>query len=163
MNPIINTKNMFYDYFPHLPAMRLKNDFGMGFYEQCVIRDKIQVAIKQAYDRLVASHDLVHVYVYNEIGEEFDENFYRELKDSVHRHFHDTQSWGFLNELMKRSTIADEVENANFSTRMQTAIGYGVQRDRNGRIHLKDALITLLNHDLEALNGRELLCLTKLK
>ena len=64
---------------------------------------------------------------------------------------------------MKRHTILDEKENANFSTRMQTAIGYGMQRDRDGRIYLKDALITLLNHDLDALNGRELLCLTKIK
>lgn len=161
MNPIFNTKDMFYDYFPHLPAIRMKNDFGMGFYEQSVIRNHIQHDIKQAYDRLVASHDLVHANVYGEIGEEFDENFYRELKNTLRHHFHDANTWRFLDELLKRNTVSKE-ENSNFNTRMQAALGYGLHRDREGKIHLKEALITLINCDLDALTGRELLYLTKI-
>ena len=165
MQPIFNTKNMFYDYFPHLPALRMKCDFGMGFYEQGAIRNEIQKAIRQAYDRLVVSHDLVHVNVYGEIGEEFDENFYRELKDNMHRHFHNVNSWSFLDDLMKKRNIDDEKESDNFNSRMLAALDYGLQRTGNGRGHidLKDALIALLNRDLDVLNGRELLYLTKIK
>jgi hypothetical protein len=165
MNPIFNTKNMFYDYFPHLPAMRMRNDFGMGFYEQGVIRNEIQKAVRQAYDRLVVSHDLMHVNVYGEIGEEFDESFYRELKDNLHHHFHETNSWAFLDDLMKKNVIEDETESANFNTRMLAALDFGLQRTGSGRgrVNLKDALIALLNRDLDVLNGRELLYLTKIK
>ena len=163
MNPVFNTKNMFYDYFPHLPAMRLKNDFGMGFFEQNAIRDEIQRAIRQAYDRQVASHDLVHVNVYGEIGEEFDENFYRELKNTLRRHFHDQNSWNFLDNLLKKNVIEDQHQSDCFNTRMQAALGYGVNRNREGKINLKEALVALLNCDLDVLNGRELLYLTKIK
>ena len=163
MNPVFNTKNMFYDYFPHLPAMRMKNDFGLGFYEQSMIRNEIQKIIRQSYDRLVASHDLVHVNVYGEIGEEFDENFYRELKDTLHRHFHDANSWNFLDGLLKCNVIDNPTQSAYFNTRLQAAIGYGVQRNRDGKVSLKDALIALFNYDLNTLNGRELLYLRKIK
>ena len=163
MNPIFNTKNMFYDYFPHLPAMRMKNDFGLGFYEQSLIRNEIQKAIRQAYDRLVASHDLVHVNVYGEIGEEFDENFYHELKDTLNRHFHDSNSWNYLDGILKRSVITDPIQSANFNTRMKAVLGFGVQRNREGQVNLREALVALLNHDLDVLNGRELLYLTKIK
>lgn len=162
MNPIFNTKNMFYDYFPHLPAMRMKNDFGLGFYEQSAIRNEIQKAIKQAYDRLVASYDLVHANVYAEIGDEFDEKFYRELKTNLQRHFHDNSSWNFLDHLLKRSAANSKSPSANFNTKMQAALGYGMHRDSLGHIKPKDALVALINHDLDVLNGRELLYLTKI-
>lgn len=163
MNPIFNTKNMFYDYFPHLPMMRMKNDFGLGFYEQSAIRNTIQKDIRLAYDRLVASHDLVHVNVYGEIGDEFDEHFYQELKDGLHRHFHDSSTWTFLDDLMKSNVMDDKGKSSNFNTRMQAAIGYGLRRDSQGHIALKDALVALINCDLDELNGRELLYLTKIK
>lgn len=169
MNPIFNTKNMFYDYFPHLPSARMKNDFGLGFYERTVIRNEIQKAIRLAYDRLVNAHDLVHVNVYGEIGEEFDENFYNELKTNLHRHFHEDRSWVFLDDLIKTPTPTDETEeeeeerNANFNSRLQAALGYGLKRDIHGRIDPKEAFVTLLNCDLDSLNGRELLYLTKIK
>lgn len=163
MNPIFNTKNMFYDYFPHLPAMRMKNDFGFGFYEQSAIRNTVQKAIQQAYDRLVASHDLVHVNVYGEIGEEFDANFYNELKNTLHRHFHDMNSWNFLDGMLRKTTIDDEKESISFNSRMTSALGYGLRRDTHGKINLKEAFVALFNRDLDTLNGRELLFLTKIK
>lgn len=163
MNPICNTKNMFYDYFPHLPAMRLKNDLGMGFLEQNIIREEIQKAIRQAYERLVASHDLVHVNVYGEIGEEFDENFYRELKTNLHNHFHNIRSWNFLDELLPKTEIEDEEESMNFNTKMMSALGYGLKRNSHGQVNLKEVFIALVNTDLDVLTGQELLYLTKVK
>ena len=163
MNPIFNTKNMFYDYFVHLPVIRMKQDFGLGVYEQTVIRSEIQYSIRSAYDRLVASHDLVHANVYGEIGEEFDENFYNELKTALHNHFHNHSSWDFLDGLMKKQVINDEMESKNFNCRMTAALDYGLKRDINGKINMKEALIALINRDLDTLTGRELLYLTKLK
>lgn len=163
MNPIFNTKNLFYDYFPHLPAIRMKSDFGLGFYEQSVIRNTIQKDIIKAYERLVASHDLVHVNVYGEIGEEFDENFYRELKSALHRHFHNVDSWSFLDQLLPKTEIEDDHESRNFNTKMVAALGFGLNRNSRGQINLKEALVALLNTDLDILTGRELLYLTKIK
>ncbi len=163
MNPIFNTKNMFYDYFPHLPAIRMKNDFGLGFYEQSVIRNEIQKAIRSAYDRQVVAHNLVHVDVYGEIGEQFDQAFYDELKNTLKRHFRNENSWSFLDHLMTKRAIDDHDESANFNTRMVASLGFGMQRSQTGRIDLKSALVSILNCDLEQLNGRELLYLTKIK
>lgn len=163
MNPIFNTKNMFYDYFPHLPAIRMKNDFGLGFYEQSVIRNEIQKAIRKKYEHLLVGRNLVHVNVYAEIGDEYDEKFYRDLKENLKRYFHETRSWSFLNNLLKKDVIEDQDTATKFNTKIQAALGWGMRRDRAGKIHLKDALVAILNLDLDALNGRELLYLIKLK
>ena len=163
MNPIFNTKDKFYDYFPHLPAIRMKKDFGLGFYEQSAVRNEVQKAIRQAYDRLVASHDLVHVNVYGEIGEEFDHKFYNELKTNVNRHFHAERSWSFLDGIMHEPIMEDPKESAHLNLKMLSATGNGMQRDTRGRVNLKEAFIKLFNHDLDQLNGRELLYLTKIK
>lgn len=163
MNPIFNTKNRFYDYFPHLPAMRMKIDFGLGFYEQSAIRNYIQKDIRLAYDRMVASHNLMHVYVYGEIGEEFDENFYKELKDNLHQHFNESYTWAFLDPMLKKTHVDEEEESANFNTRLQATIGYGLNRNSQGKVNLKEAFVALLKTDLNVLSGRELLYLTKIK
>ena len=163
MNPIFNTKNMFYDYFPHLPAIRMKNDFGLGFYEQSVIRNEIQKAIRKKYEHLVVGRNLVHANVYAEIGDEYDEKFYSDLKENLKKYFHETRSWSFLDNLLKKDVIEDQDTTAKFNTKIQAALGWGLRRDRTGKIHLKDALVAILNLDLDALNGRELLYLIKLK
>lgn len=163
MNPIFNTKNRFYEYFPHLPAMRMKNDFGLGFYEQNAIRNLVQKDIQLAYDRLVASHDLVHANVYGEIGDEFDDNFYQELKSDLIHHFKDPQTWAFLDPMLTRTTIDEDEESNNFNTRLQAAIGYGLNRNNQGKVNLKEAFIALFNTDLQVLTGREILYLTKIK
>lgn len=163
MNPIFNTKNMFYDYFPHLPSVRMKNDFGLGYYEQFVIREKVQKDIRTEYDRLVGSHNLVHANVYGEIGDEFDEKFYKELKTNLNRHFHEATTWGFLDGFIQQTVIEDEDKSSSFNTRLIVTLGYGLRRDIQGRVNLKEAFIALFNHDLDVLNGRELLYLTKIK
>ena len=163
MNPIFNTKDMFYDYFPHLPAIRMKNDFGLGFYEQSVIRNEIQKAIRKKYEHLVVGRNLVHANVYAEIGDEYDEKFYSDLKENLKKYFHETRSWSFLDNLLKKDVIEDQDTTAKFNTKIQAALGWGLRRDRTGKIHLKDALVAILNLDLDALNGRELLYLIKLK
>lgn len=162
MQPIINTKPMFYDYFPHINVMRLKTEFDLGYYEQGVIRNEIQKMIRMAYNQLVETHDLRHANVYGEIGEEFDDNFYRELKEAASLHLHDEQMWEFLDKLMPKKEIKDEDQNANFQTKMTATVGFGIPRSLStGRINLKDALVALLIFDMEPLSGRELLHLTK--
>lgn len=163
MNPIFNTKTMFYDYFPHINPLRMKNDFDLGFFEQSVIRNEIQKTIRQSYDRLVASHDLMHVEVYQEIGDEFDQHFYDELKSAVHHHFHAMRSWEFLDKLMLKKVVDDETECDNFNSRMLATLGYGLKKNSDGVIDLKEALVALFNHDMDMLTGRELLYLTKVK
>ncbi len=161
---IINTKPMFYDYFPHLPVLRMKEMFGLGYYEQTVVRNEIQKVIVAAYDRLVDMHDLRHYNVYGEIGEEFDDNFYRELKETVGQRLHDHGTWDFLDGLLPRKEVEDEQENADISTKMGASIGIVLPRSQTtGRVQLKDTLVALLNYDLDPLNGQELLHLSKIK
>lgn len=163
MHSIINTKPLFYDYFPHISVMRLKNDFNLGYYEQCEIRTRIQRVIKMAYERLLDIHDLHHANVYQEIGEEFDDNFYHELKDGVTQRFHSATTWEFLDDLMPVQEIADDSLNANFQTKMLTILGYGLPRSQSTcRINLKEALVALFNYDLDPLSGQELLHLTRI-
>lgn len=164
MSMIINTKPLFYDYFPHISVMRMKTEFNLGYYEQGEIRAQIQKVISGVYDRLVEMHDLRHFNVYSEIGEEFDDNFYRELKEAATQRFHDAKTWAFIDKLMPVQEIEDESLNANFQTKMLAILGYGLPRSLSScRVNLKDALVALFNFDLDPLSGQELLHLTKTK
>ena len=127
---IINTKPLFYDYFPHLPTRRMKEDFGLGYFEQAIVRDEIQGVITMAYDQLVDQHDLRHYDVYGEVGEQFDDNFYRELKEAVSLKLLEMDTWIFLDGLMPKKEIEDEQENADFLTK----IGAIKPRDRIGAL-----------------------------
>lgn len=161
---IINTKPLFYDYFPHISVMRMKSEFNLGYFEQGEIRTRIQRVISTAYERLMDIHDLRHVNVYQEIGEEFDDNFYHELKEAVTLRFHSATTWEFLDDLMPVQEIEDENLNANFQTKMLAILGYSLPRSLSScRVNLKDALVALLNFDLDPLSGQELLYLTKTK
>ena len=163
MQMIINKQDRFYDYFPHVPLMWLKKEFNMGYFEQSEIRTHIQNIIGAAYKRLLDKHDLFHVNVYFEIGEEFDENFYRELKEAVTLRFHDITTWKFLDSLLHFQEIEDEKLNANFQTKIQTILESEMPRSQStNRINLRNTLIALLNYDLELLSGQELLYLTKI-
>jgi hypothetical protein len=164
MQPIINTKPLFYDYFPHISVMRMKTEFNLGYFEQAEIRTRIQRVISAAYERLLDIHDLRHANVYQEIGEEFNDSFYHELKETVTRRFHSETTWEFLDNLMPVQEIEDDNLNANFQTKMLAVLGYGLPRSLSTcRVNLKDALVALLNFDLDSLSGQELLYLSKTK
>ena len=164
MNPIFNTKFLFYDYFPDITPMRMRDLFRMGYFEQSVIRSEIQNVINSAYKNLVNAHDLAHVNTYDEIGEGFDDNFYRELKTIVQTRLHSDGTWLFLDKLIPMKEIEDDEENERFQTKMQSILGFGLPRSlSSGKIQLKDALVALLNYDLDPLSGRELKYLTKLQ
>ena len=95
---------------------------------------------------------------------EFDDNFYRELKEAATKRFHDETTWAFLNELMPVQEITDEKLNANFQTKLQALLGYGLPHSlSSNRINLRHAIVALLNLDLDPLTGQELLYLTKIK
>lgn len=163
MPSIINTQPLFYDYLLHLPTLKMKECFGLGYFEQTIVRDKIQKVITMAYDRLIDQHDLRHFNVYGEIGEQFDDNFYRELKETVSNKLHDEDTWIFLDDLMPRKEIEDEQENADFMTKMGASIGVSLPRSQTtGRVKLKDTLILLINHDLDPLSGQELMHMAKI-
>ena len=163
MPSIINTKPLYYDYFPHLPTLRMKESFGLGYFEQSIVRDEIQRVITTAYDRLVDQHDLRHYDVYGEVGEQFDENFYRELKEAVSLKLLEMDTWIFLDGLMPRKEIEDEIENADFLTKIGASMGLSLPRSQTtGRVQLKDVFILLVNYDMEPLSGQELLHLTKI-
>lgn len=164
MVTIINTKPLFYDYFPHISVMRMKTEFNLGYFEQAEIRTRIQRVISTAYERLLDIHDLRHANVYQEIGEEFNDSFYHELKETVTRRFHSETTWEFLDNLMPVQEIEDDNLNANFQTKMLAILGYGLPRSLSTcRVNLKDALVALLNFDLDSLSGQELLYLSKTK
>ncbi len=164
MPMIINTKPLFYDYFPHISVMRMKTEFNLGYFEQAEIRTRIQRVISAAYERLLDIHDLRHANVYQEIGEEFNDSFYHELKETVTRRFHSETTWEFLDNLMPVQEIEDDNLNANFQTKMLAVLGYGLPRSLSTcRVNLKDALVALLNFDLDSLSGQELLYLSKTK
>lgn len=164
MNHVFNTKPLFYDYFPHISVMRMKTEFNLGYFEQAEIRTRIQRVISTAYERLLDIHDLRHANVYQEIGEEFNDSFYHELKETVTRRFHSETTWEFLDNLMPVQEIEDDNLNANFQTKMLAILGYGLPRSLSTcRVNLKDALVALLNFDLDSLSGQELLYLSKTK
>jgi len=163
MQPIFNTKNMFYDYFNHVPPHRMKEDFGLDYYEQSAIRDEIRKVIQRFFDRLVDSHDLKHYDVYSEIGDEFDEAFYDELQRDVHSYFHDMAHWDFLDTLMKKRTIEDPVHRSHFKSLVVAEAGGGAPESfQHGVVDLKESLVALINLDLAPLSGQELLYLAKL-
>ena len=101
MNYTFNKKDRFYDYFPRLPTMRMKLDFGMDFYEQMLFKQHLQRVIVEVYKRLIDVHDLKHVNVYPKIGDEFDQNFYNELKQKVLFQLANTNFWDKVEELIK--------------------------------------------------------------
>ena len=157
---IFNKKDRFYDYFPHLPMLRMKMDFHLGSYEQSIIRSKIQKAIRSEFDHLVDAHNLKHANVYMEIGEEFDEQFYRELKTAIQRAFHDYSTWEFLENIMPELGPDD---HGNLYFKLMAIIGMGIPRvNGNGPVKLREAFVFIINYDLDALNGRELLYLTEI-
>ena len=161
MNPVFNKKHMFYDYFPHLSVMRMRWDFGMGYYEQNMIRQQVQQWILKAYNRLLDLHDLKHVNVYPEIGEEFDDRFYRELKSDVQQKLQQEDSWVFLDDLNWKKNFENEDERLSFRTKLTTSLGYGLPPYGPGS-ELKNAFIALFNLDFDALSGQEVLYLTKI-
>lgn len=161
MNPVFNKKHMFYDYFPDLPVMRMRLDFEMGYYEQNMVKQQVQDMILKAYNRLVDQHDLKHFYVYPEIGEEFDDKFYGELKNDVRRQLHNPDFWSFLDSLIKKQSFDNENELEVFRAKVASSLGYGLPLYGHGNL-LKDAFIALFILDIDALNGRELLYLTKI-
>ncbi len=160
MNYIFNKKERFYDYFPHLPILRMKMDFGLGYYEQGYIRKEIQNVIRNAYDHLVTAHDLKHVAIYPEIGDEFDEKFYNELKINTQRVFRNSRTWLFLDDLMPEN---GEDDDGVLYLKLTASVGGDIQReDGEGPVKLRQAFVKLINFDLDALNGQELLYLTKI-
>lgn len=161
---INNTQNMFYDYFNHIPPLRMSTEFGLGYLEQSAIKVEIQHAIKRIYDRLVDSHDLKHFNVYQEVGEEFDEAFYDELKREVYRYTHDMDHWAFLDMLMTKYTIDDPMQRAFFKSIVTIETGDDApQSFQTDNVDLKESLIALINRDLDPLSGEELLYLTKIE
>ncbi|MBO7507286.1 MAG: hypothetical protein J6T67_07885 [Paludibacteraceae bacterium] len=160
MNPIFNKKERFYDYFTHLPMYRMKMDFQLGFFEQFTIRIEIQKVISAAYKRLVDAHDLVHVNVYPEIGEEFDEPFYRELKGATQKTFRQPRTWDFLQDFMPE--LGPDDDGALY-LKLRAAVGLQLPKEEDGRVKLREALVLIINYDLDALSGQELLYLSKIQ
>jgi len=161
MNYTFNKKQRFFEYFPHITLTQMKTEFELGFFEQGLIRDHIQQVIRAVYDRLVQQYDLMHVTVYPEIGDEFDMNFYQQLKTQTQQEFHNIRSWEFLDRIMP-PVHKDEENDADFYTKLVATLGRGPRRQNgDGPVLLKEALVTLINYDLDVLNGRELLYLTK--
>jgi len=161
MNYTFNKKDRFYDYFPSLPTMRMKLDFGMDFFEQMLFKQHLQRVIVQVYKRLVDVHDLKHVNVYPKIGDEFDRNFYNELKQNVLFQLANTNFWDKVEELIKNKDFESEVEMENFLTRTLTMTGIGISRYTHGSIK-KLAFTTLFHHDFDKLTGQEMLYLSEI-
>jgi hypothetical protein len=164
MEPTFNKQTLFYDYFNHIPPLRMSTEFGLGYLEQSAIKYEIQHAIKRIYDRLVDNHDLKHFNVYQEVGEEFDEDFYDELKREVYRYRHDMDHWAFLDMLMTKYTIDDPMQRAFFKSIVTIETGDDApQSFQTDNVDLKESLIALINRDLDPLSGEELLYLTKIE
>ena len=161
MNYTFNKKDQFYDYFPHLPLMMMKLEFGMDFFEQTLFKQHLQRVIVQVYKRLIDVHDLKHVQVYPKIGDEFDRQFYNELKQNVILQLRNTNFWDKLDELIKNKDFESETEMQNFLTRVLAMTGVGISKYSNGSIK-KLAFMTLFNYDFEGLSGQEILYLSEI-
>lgn len=160
MQPTFNKKQFFYDYLPHLPLMRLRTDFHLGYYEQTIVRNEIQKVIRNAFGHLMDTHDLKHVNVYPEIGEEFDQSFYNELRTLVLNTFRKHDFWDFLDAFIPKLGPDD---NGTLYLKLTASLGSGIPRiNGNGPVLLKEAFVKIIIFDLDALNGQELLYLTKI-
>jgi len=157
----ISKKSFFYDYFPHLPLMRMRLDFNMGSYEQSIVKQQVQNMICRSYDRLINLHDLKHANVYLEIGDEFDEEFYGELKDDVKRQLHNLSFWRFLDNLIREQAPGNKEDLALFRAKLLPALNHGLPPNNYDSFR-KDAFVALFNLDIDALSGKELLYLTKI-
>ena len=162
MNYTFNKKDRFYDYFPSLPMMRLRQDFGMEFYEQNVFKQHIQRLIVQAYNRLVDLHDLKHANVYPKIGDEFDRNFYNELKRNLLLQFQNDGTWSLLDNLIKNKGFDSDKELENFKTIVLSAIGMGFSNNMRETIK-KEAFVAMFKYDFEKLTGQEMLYLSEIQ
>ena len=161
MNYTFNKKDRFYDYFPSLPLMKMKLDYGMDFYEQTMFKQHLQRVIVKQYQRLIDVHDLKHVHIYPKIGDEFDQHFYTELKQNVVLQLRNTNFWDILDELIKNKDFDSEEEMQNFLTRLLAMIGIGISKYTQGSIK-KIAFIALFNYDFENLSGQEILYLSEI-
>lgn len=161
MNYIFNKKDRFYDYFPHIPPMMLKREFGMDFFEQTLFKQQLQRVIVQVYKRLIDVHDLKHVNVYPKIGDEFDRNFYNELKQNVQLQLRNTNFWDILDDIIKKKDFESEQDMQSFLTRVLAMIGIGISRYTHGSIK-RIAFIALFNHDFDKLSGQEILYLSEI-
>lgn len=161
MNYTFIKKDRFYDYFPSLPMMRLRMDFGMEYYEQTVFKQHLQRLIEHNYKRLVDQHDLKHVEVYPKIGDEFDRHFYDELKQNVLLQMRNSAFWDVLDNLIMNQDFASESEFDRFRTQVLAITGEGIPRFTDGSIR-KKAFITLFQHDFDKLSGQEILYLSEI-
>ena len=162
MNYTFNKKDRFYDYFPSLPLMRMRLDFGMEVFEQNLFKQHIQRLIVQAYNRLVDLHDLKHVNVYPKIGDEFDQNFYNELKRNVLFQLQNDANWALLDNLIKKKEFDSEKELERFRIIVLSAIGMGFSQTMQGNIK-KEAFIAMFKNDFEKLTGQEMLYLSEIQ
>lgn len=161
MNYTFNKKERFYDYFPSLPLLRLKLDFGMGYYEQSFFKQQLQHLIVQVYKRLVDVHDLKHVNVYPKIGDEFDSRFYYELKQHVLLQMGSSNFWDVLDDLIKDKDFESEEEMQRFLNRVQCLGGVGISKHAHGSIK-EMAFTALFHHDFDKLTGQEMLYLSEI-
>ena len=185
MRRVINTKDRFFEYLPHVSPMRLKEDFGIPTWSQVNFRINIQKVISRAYDAVLQTRYMSRINAHDDRPEQFDESFYRELQRQVMRlHMalarelglpaivHDREAHADSLAIVKEYPDDMSVADALNEQKAGTENGNGrpdawgrradARQDRTSEA-VKTALIAMCCHDLGELSGEEFEILKDLK
>ncbi len=193
MRRVINTKDRFFEYLPHVSPMRLKEDFGIPTWSQVNFRINIQKVISRAYDAVLQTRYMSRINAHDDRPEQFDESFYRELQRQVMTRLRQPESWHWLDNLVAGRQTSPSIFDSRMKLKIMASLGF--QNDMsvadalneqkagtengNGRPDawgrradarqdrtseaVKTALIAMCCHDLGELSGEEFEILKDLK
>lgn len=160
MTPIINTRFRFYDYFPHISPLQLRNYFGIEYSDQVAIRCGIQRILSTTREQLMYRHYMQRINAHDENPnvEPFDKEFYKEFKTEAMMAFRKIENWRFLDDMLRRARPIDSYDSQHRDYKVKAALGFNASEliSNNGQSQEKNAIVSLFNHDLNVLCGEEL-------
>ena len=191
MRRVINTKDRFFDYLPHVSPLLMKEDFGIPIWSQNSFRINIQKVISRAYDAVVQMRYMTRINAHDDGPERFDESFYRELQRQVTDQLRRPDSWRWLDGIVASRQTGPSIFDSRLKLKIMASLGFqndmtvadalNGPRDGNGQDDgwtdrrrdkaqsermseaVKASLIAMCRHDLDALSGEEFEILKDLK
>ena len=193
MRRVINTKDRFFEYLPHVSPMRLKEDFGIPTWSQVNFRINLQKVISRTYDAVLQTRYMSRINAHDDRPEQFDESFYRELQQQVMARLRRPESWHWLDGIVAGRQASPSIFDSRMKLKIMASLGFqsdlsvadalnGQEADPengNGRSDVggrradarqdrtseavKTALIAMCCHDFSELSGEEFEILKDLK
>lgn len=158
MTPIINTRFRFYDYFPHVSPMHLRNFFGLTYTDQTTIRSNIQKILMTVRNQLMYYRYMQRLNAHDSNPESFDNQYYQEYKTNVMCAMRNIENWRFIDAMLQRASQGDDPKEKNLDFKVKSALAFNNDElvNQEGESEAKNALISLFNHDMSILSGQEI-------